>query len=116
MGDDGSSVCQVCKEYIHDLGHNNTVNHRFHFTKWAYNEYRKALVNDRHGIELKIEVKKVNNFHYDFRNIKGKYVIKVTPEQLRLHNCTITFKCKIKNTRKDPIFVTNTNVLHPSHY
>ncbi|KAJ3664622.1 hypothetical protein Zmor_000175 [Zophobas morio] len=76
----------------------------------------KALVNDRHGVELKIEVKKVNNFHYDFRNIKGKYVIKVTPEQLRLHNYTITFKCKIKNTKKDPFLVTNTNLLHPSHY
>jgi hypothetical protein len=71
-------LCPVCNEYRHDLHHNGTVNHRFHFAKWQYNEFSKPLSNNRHGIVLDAQAEQVNNFRFIFKYIGGKYTVKVT--------------------------------------
>jgi hypothetical protein len=109
-------LCPVCNEYRHDLHHNGTVNHRFHFAKWQYNEFSKPLSNNRHGIVLDAQAEQVNNFRFIFKYIRGKYTVKVSSEQLRLHNKTISFKCTIANTRRDPIFLINSTLLHRCSY
>jgi hypothetical protein len=69
-------LCPVCNEYRHDLHHNGTVNHRFHFAKWQYNEFSKPLSNNRHGIVLDAQAEQVNNFRFIFKYIRGKYTVK----------------------------------------
>ncbi|EEZ97839.2 putative RNA helicase armi-like Protein [Tribolium castaneum] len=109
--------CPICHEFRQDNQHNQTLNHRFYFAKWSYNEYRKALISDRHGIRLNVAPEPINNFQIDFKYYKGKYTTKVTPEQLRLHNSTITYKCTIQNAKKDdPVYITSTDIIHPSSY
>ncbi|RZC39005.1 helicase mov-10-B.1 [Asbolus verrucosus] len=59
MEPEDTSLCPICKEHRENADHNNSVNHRFYFMKWAYNEYRKALVKDRHGIVLEVTEEKM---------------------------------------------------------
>ncbi|XP_044257882.1 putative helicase mov-10-B.1 [Tribolium madens] len=114
--DDEALRCPICNDFRENSQHNQTLNHQFYFAKFSYNEYRKALISDRHGVRLNVTPEPLNNFQFDFTYYKGKYTTKVSPEQLRLHNSTITYKCTIQNARHDAIYITSTNIIHPSSY
>ncbi|VEN40612.1 unnamed protein product [Callosobruchus maculatus] len=95
-----------------DPAHKLSPKHIFNFMLWEYNKYRKALVKNRHGVELIVTVQQVNGYIYDFStdDRKGKYTLKITPETLKSHHSQIEFKCTIRNNRK------SMNVLiHPGY-
>nr|CAH7742468.1 unnamed protein product [Callosobruchus chinensis] len=85
-----------------DPAHKSSLKHCFNFMLWEYCKYRKALVKNRHGVELTVIIEQVNGYIYDFINNdkKGKYTLKITPETLKAHGNQIEFKCTIRNTRK----------------
>ncbi|XP_018580188.1 putative helicase mov-10-B.1 [Anoplophora glabripennis] len=110
--------CIVCnlEHDEDDIYHNGTPAHRFNFTLFEWNRYKKALVNNRHGVEVDIQPVQVNGFTYNYTvdPKKGKHTIKITSENLRCHNNNLEFLCAVVNKRKNSnVILTSAILLHP---
>lgn len=110
--------CTVCN-LVHDeddYHHNNTPTHRFNFTLFEWNNYRKALVQNRHGVDVNVQPVQVNGFVYNYAvdAKKGKHIIQITSENLLSHNNTLEFSCNVINNRRNSnVILTSAILLHP---
>ncbi|KAJ8920487.1 hypothetical protein NQ315_005356 [Exocentrus adspersus] len=113
-----NSFCDVCNSnHDEDQGfHNSTKGHRFNFMLYQFHHYRKALVRNRHGIEIDVHPKQVNGYRYNYteEEKRGKHTLKITPADLCAHNNKLEFVCVIKNKRRDSnVILTSAMLLHP---
>ncbi|CAG9818274.1 unnamed protein product [Phaedon cochleariae] len=108
--------CQVCQSnhVDDDPVHNNTILHRFNFLLYQWYKYRKALVKNRHGVNVVVSLNRRNGYVYNFieDHKRGKSSLKITPQILISHQNTIEFPCKVVNTRRDSIMLTSCKILH----
>ncbi|KAG5889286.1 hypothetical protein JTB14_007047 [Gonioctena quinquepunctata] len=108
--------CRVCNLHHDDDDpvHNNSALHRFNFLLFEWSKYRKALVKNRHGIIVTVDLRRRNGYNYNYitNYNKGKHCLKVTPETSLSHDNTFEFQCTVKNTRKDSIYLTSAILLH----
>lgn len=92
--------------------------------------YRKALVRDRHGVDLEIHPTRPNG-NYTIESRKGKHILKVltciyctpknyiftlqvTPEYFASCKHKLVFSCNLENNRReDEIYLMSALVLHP---
>ncbi|CAG9766696.1 unnamed protein product [Ceutorhynchus assimilis] len=111
--------CDLCHtEEENDESHRDSAVHRFNYMLQQYQK-NKRQCTDSNGVELQIDVKKLNGFSYDFTrepNNKGTHYLNMTPKTLKQHGNQVEFECRIKNARtrkRDPIVVTYAGVLYP---
>ncbi|KAF5270326.1 hypothetical protein FQR65_LT05514 [Abscondita terminalis] len=110
--------CKLCNSHL-DPNHKNSLLHRFNFSLFEWNCYRKPLVKDRHGVEVHVAlcdlVNGINLTYVEYPNI-GCHETKLSVNQLVVQHNSVSYLFTVANKQNHVVNMVAAKLIHPYPY
>ncbi|KAK4883503.1 hypothetical protein RN001_006822 [Aquatica leii] len=107
--------CDLCNATLYP-GHERSLLHRFNFSLFEWKNYRRALVKNRHGVEVAVKLCDVIN-GYNLRHIHhaniGCYETKLTIIEANLQLNVVSYLFTVTNNQTNAVTMVAAKLLHP---